>query len=333
MTGEPVEACIDFMDLRRSAPWFVALAPAKLNLFFEIRSRREDGYHEIETFVCPIRWYDRIWFRPAGDGELRFSCAWASGLPKLFPLGDLPQGATNLAYRALLLIREQFFPGFGAEVILIKSIPSGSGLGGGSSDAAAVLRLANLAWRLHLPDRDLISLGAQLGSDVPLFLVDGLVVCTGRGELVSPRGYHPLHFVVVRPPAILSTAEMYQRVVPPRNPKSSEPLIRALERGRPEEAGRHLFNRFQEYAADVCPWVKRLQTELSRLDVLGHGLTGSGTAYFALCRSQAHARLVAGILRQRNLGLVWAGNSCRGIACWVEESSHGNHRGADQACR
>ncbi|MCS7238953.1 MAG: 4-(cytidine 5'-diphospho)-2-C-methyl-D-erythritol kinase [Thermoguttaceae bacterium] len=321
------------MDSRRSALWFAALAPAKLNLFFEIRSRREDGYHEIETCVCPIRWYDRIWFRPVADGELRFSCRWVSSFPPDFPPGDLPDGASNLAYRALELLRNRTFFDRGAEVVLIKSIPSGSGLGGASSDAAAVLALANRGWRLHLSQRQLIELAAELGSDVPLFLVDGFSLCRGRGEQVRPIGCYPLNFVVVRPPAVLSTREMYQRVVPPGAPQSADLLMAALQTGNAYKVGQHLFNRFQEYAAEICPWVDLIRREFAKVGVLGHALTGSGTAYFGLCRSQAHAAWAAGVLRQRKLGLVWAGQSCRGIACWVEESSHGNHRGPYQACR
>jgi 4-diphosphocytidyl-2-C-methyl-D-erythritol kinase len=319
------------MDVHRSTYTYVALAPAKLNLFFEVLEKRADGYHEVLTCVCPIQMYDTLWFRPAPYGELHFSCRWMTAFPEDFSPGDLPPVENNLAYKALELLRRRKGVEQGAEVMLVKSIPSGSGLGGASSDAAAVLQLANLGWKLGLSADQLSEIAAELGSDVPLFFANGLAICRGRGEKVSPLGYFPLYFVVVRPPAALATAQMYRYIQIPPQPRSVEPLLSAIRGCRWDEVGRRLFNRFQEVAADHCSWIERLQDEFGRLDLLGHGMTGSGTAYFGLCRSAVHARWVAGKLRQRAVGLVWAGRSARGIACWVEESSHGNHRGADQA--
>ncbi len=317
---------------RRSCPGYVALAPAKLNLFFEIRSRRADGFHEIQTCVCPIAWFDTLWLRPAEGGKVLFSCRWIHcGLPN-FPLGDLPSGADNLVYRALELLRSATSCTLGAEVLLIKSIPSGSGLGGASSDAAAALRLASWAWGSLLGDSELSRLGAQLGSDVPLFFAEGLALCEGRGEVVRPVGNFPLHFVVVRPPAVLATSEMYRQVQVPARPRDVSPLLQALQAGRVDRVGKLLFNRFQELASEVCPWIRQLEQEFSQLDLLGHAMSGSGTAYFGLCRSATHARRVAAFLRSRGVGLVWAGQSCRGIARWVEESLNGDHRSSYQTC-
>ena len=319
------------MDVHRSTRTYVALCPAKLNLFFEVLEKRADGYHEVLTCVCPIQMYDTLWFRPAPHGELHFSCRWVTTFPPDFSPGDLPPIEENLAYKALQSLRRRTQVEKGAEVVLIKRVPSGSGLGGASSDAAAALLLGNIGWGLELSLDELQELAAELGSDVPLFFANGLAVCRGRGEKVSPLGYLPLYFVVVRPPAALATAQMYRYIQVPPHPRSVEPLVSAMRSGRWDKVGRSLFNRFQEVAADHCSWIKKLQDAFGRLDLLGHGMTGSGTAYFGLCRSAIHARWVAGKLRQQRLGLVWAGRSARGFACWVEESSHGDYRGADQA--
>jgi len=319
------------MDVHRSKYSFVALAPAKLNLFFEVLEKRADGYHEVLTCVCPIQMYDTLWFRPAPHRELHLSCRWVTAFPKDFSPGDLPPPENNLAYKAVELLRRRFGLEKGAEVILVKRIPSGSGLGGASSDAAAALKLANWGWGLGLTDAELREIAAELGSDVPLFFADGLAICRGRGEKVSPLGYVPLHFVVVRPPAALATAQMYRYIQVPASPRSVESLLWGVRTGRWDEVGRNLFNRFQEVAVNVCSWIERVQAEFNRLDLLGHALTGSGTAYFGLCRSALHARWVAARLRQRALGLVWAGRSTRGIACWVKESCYGDYRSPDQA--
>jgi 4-diphosphocytidyl-2-C-methyl-D-erythritol kinase len=314
----------------RSHVWYVAQAPAKLNLFLEVLGKRADNYHEIDMCVCPIEWHDTLWFRPANGGEVRFHCRWATVLPDNFSPGDLPTGPENLVCKALELLQRRTGSRYGAEVRLVKRIPSGAGLGGASSDAAAALRLANWAWGLHIPKHELQRLAAEIGSDVPLFFADGLAHCRGRGEQVTPLGYLPLHVVVVRPPMSLATAQMYRQLSLPHRPRSAEPMLRALEAGRVEEVGKLLFNRFQSLACRLSPWVERLEREFARLDLLGHAMTGSGTAYFGLCRSAYHARRVAAWLRGQGVGLVWCGRSARGLACWVEERSDGDHRSADQ---
>src|SRR5205823_2480704 len=122
-------------------------------------------------------------------------------------LGELPQEADNLVTRAMQMLRSQAHVAAGARVQLLKRIPSAAGLGGGSSDAAAALVAANAGWELNWPQAELAALAARLGSDVPFFLGHGPALCRGRGEQIEPvGGLGCLHFVLVRPPAGLSTA-------------------------------------------------------------------------------------------------------------------------------
>jgi 4-diphosphocytidyl-2-C-methyl-D-erythritol kinase len=194
---------------------------------------------------------------------------------------------------------------------LVKRIPSAAGLGGGSSDAAAALEAANLAWNLGWPDPQLAEIGAELGSDVPLFFAGGPAVCRGRGEKVAAAaGLGRLDFVVVRPPAGLSTAAVYGVCRRADRPQPLAPLVAAFARGDLAAAGRLLFNRLEEAARALSPWVRRLLAELATVDCLGYGMTGSGTCCFGLCRHARHARRTARRLQARGLGVALAVGGC-----------------------
>jgi 4-diphosphocytidyl-2-C-methyl-D-erythritol kinase len=120
-----------------------------------------------------------------------------------------------------------------------------------------------------------------------------------------------LDFVVVRPPEGLATAAVYGVCRPADRPQAILPLIDALRRGDGKESGRRLWNRLQPAAESLSPWVKRLHEEFSHLDFLGHGMSGSGTSYFGLCRHARHARRCARRLEARGVGAVFVVRSCR----------------------
>ena len=301
------------MHYHRSAAGLVVQAPAKLNLFFEVLAKRPDGYHEIETLVYPIGLYDTLCLTDDPGGQIRLSCQLGGGSwgPCATGLGDVPTGPENLVVRAVELLRRRAGVARGATMRLVKRIPSAAGLGGGSSDAAAALRAANIAWQLGWPDSRLAEIGAELGSDVPLFFADGPAVCRGRGEKVAAvAGLGSLSFVLVRPPAGLSTAAVYGVCRRADRPLALGPLLAALAQGNLAAAGRLLFNRLEEAARGLSPWVRRLLEELAGMDCLGYGMTGSGTCCFGLCRHARHARRTAGRLQARGLGMAWAVGGC-----------------------
>jgi 4-diphosphocytidyl-2-C-methyl-D-erythritol kinase len=115
-----------------------------------------------------------------------------------------------------------------------------------------------------------------------------------------------LHFVVVRPPAGLSTPEVYRACCPAQQPRPLAPLLEALARGDLPATGRLLFNRLESAAEKLSPWIDRVRRELSRLDCLGHRMSGSGTCYFGLCRHARHARRAARRLRAKGIGFAFA---------------------------
>ncbi|MHC4180590.1 MAG: 4-(cytidine 5'-diphospho)-2-C-methyl-D-erythritol kinase [Planctomycetota bacterium] len=302
------------MHVQRSDVEWVVQAPAKLNLFFEVLAKREDGYHEIETLMCPVGLYDTLSFRERPRGQLELSCQRVNGASgPADPEGEaLPEGRKNLVLRAVELLRQQAGVDSGATLRLVKRIPIAAGLGGGSSDAAAALVAANRGWGLGRSPDQLARISAQLGSDVPFFLGGGPAICRGRGERVEPVArLAALHFVVVYPPEGLSTAAVYAACRPATRPQALAPLLEALSRGDIFQTGRLLFNRLQPAAEKLSPWIKRLQRRFADEDILGHGMSGSGTSYFGLCRHARHARRVARRLQANGVGSVFAVQSCR----------------------
>jgi 4-diphosphocytidyl-2-C-methyl-D-erythritol kinase len=164
---------------------------------------------------------------------------------------------------------------------------------------------------LNLSPLELASIAAEVGSDVPFFLGRGPAICRGRGERIEPvAGLGSLHFVVVKPPVGLSTADVYRACRPAAQPQQAGPLTAALRQGRLRQAGGLMFNRLQAAAETLSETIGELQTKLARLDVDGRLMSGSGTSCFALCRNARHARRIARQLSVRGVGRVYAVRSC-----------------------
>jgi 4-diphosphocytidyl-2-C-methyl-D-erythritol kinase len=302
------------MYIHQTPVEIIVHTPAKLNLFFEVIGKRSDGYHELETLICPITLFDTIRFARNQNENIEFRCEISFGLRSLNnnQSGGIPEDNTNLAVRAVELLRQQAKIRAGAKLELIKRIPPAAGLGGGSSDAGAALVAANIVWKLNWPTNELARIATQLGSDVPFFLAGGPAICRGRGEKVEPVvTLGMLYFVVVRPPAGLATEAVYKICRPAERPLSVMPLIRVLEQGNRNEAGRMFFNRLQTAAAELSPWIDRLKRTFDRLDCVGHAMTGSGSSYFGICRHAGHANRIARHLRLLNVGNVYEVRSCR----------------------
>jgi 4-diphosphocytidyl-2-C-methyl-D-erythritol kinase len=311
------------MQIHREAVEIVIQTPAKLNLFFEVLGKRSDGYHEIETLMCPIDWCDTLCFRETSGEDLELECRWGlvAGLGSPLREGgragdgsgfeEVPLDGKNLVWRAVDLVRRRTETKRGARLRLIKRIPTAAGLGGGSSDAAAALVAANLGWNLRLSLSELSALAAELGSDVPFFLHRGPAICRGRGERIEPAiGLGRLNFVVVRPPEGLATVAVYRACRAAASPRALAPLLDALRQGNIRQAGGQLFNRLQTAAERLSPWVERLNRLFAGENCLGHGMSGSGTAYFGLFRTALEARRVARRFRSRGVGCVVAVRSC-----------------------
>ena len=285
------------MIVRSIAGGVEVLAPAKLNLFLEVLGRRPDGYHEIESLMVAVSLYDTLTVLDDPSGALSLRCSDPT----------LPVGSDNLVIQAAHRLKAASRCSRGARIELIKAIPARAGLAGGSSDAAATLAALAQLWDLRIPAEQRDALAAELGSDVPFFNHGPAAVCRGRGERVeSVPLNNTFHFVLVCPPIGLSTADVYRQVTPPEQPQPVRPLLEAMARGGSADLGRSLFNRLQPVAEALRPDLARVRTALANLGPLldGSSMSGSGSAYFGLCRPSVAARHAADILQPLGLGWV-----------------------------
>ena len=263
-------------------------APAKLNLTLEVLSRRPDGLHGLRSVMVPIDLADTI--RVSRRSEFRFECS------------DAALQERNLAVRA--------FDALGLEdrgylIELEKRIPTGAGMGGGSSDAAAILLAAQRGLFGTPPPLEYLHVARALGSDVPFFLVETAALVEGTGERVTALGAVPRwHAVIVKPPIAISTAEAYARIdaAPrpsrPRNESAGLEMAEALQRADFETAQRLLHNDFHDVLANEAP----IRTAIEMLQDAGapHAmLTGSGSCVFALCPQAKNAAELAARLPAR----------------------------------
>jgi 4-diphosphocytidyl-2-C-methyl-D-erythritol kinase len=274
-------------------------APAKLNLFLEVRAKRPDGYHELETIMVGVSLLDSLRFRPTHDGQIEVHCGASMALGK--SATAVPSGPANIAWQALDRLRSRWPDrALGGQLQIFKRIPHQAGLGGGSSDAAASLLAARKAWRLPTSDSELARIALEVGSDVPFFLDPRPAICRGRGERISAiQWQRPLWFVIAKPPIGLATADVYARLAVPRQPRSLDDFANALGGGSTAEIGLQLWNRLQGPAFELLPELRAVESAFARLDCCGHQLTGSGTAYFGLFANRSSASRAAGMLRSR----------------------------------
>ena len=272
-------------------------APCKVNLTLDVAPPRHDGYHDLDSVVATFRPADEIVVavRP-GPRRVGLTCDDVS----------LPSGAGNLAYRAADTFLDTFLPGeeVAVTLTLFKHLPAQAGLGGGSSDAAGVLRaLDSLLPGTAAPDA-LRALAAAIGSDVPLFLAGAStgIRMQGRGERTAPLDtpLPPLHGVLVKPEVGVPTPAAYGLLdaLPRRAPGSAtERLITTLRRGDAMEAiGAALGNDFEAAILPAFPAVAAAHREIEGAGAVRALLCGSGSAVFGLARDRHHAQSLAAVL-------------------------------------
>ena len=180
------------------------LAPAKLNLFLHILGRREDGYHELQTVFQLLDFGDQMAFEVSNNGILSLHLSFSDGIGNDTPLDN------NLVTKAAVLLKlEAGNPLLGASISLNKRLPSGAGLGGGSSNAATCLAALNLLWKLNLSTDKLCEIGVKLGADVPVFIRGKSAWAEGIGEKLSPVELGSSWYLVVSPKCSVSTVEVF----------------------------------------------------------------------------------------------------------------------------
>ncbi len=247
-------------------------AHAKLNLGLEILRKRPDGYHDIRSVFATISVADDISVSPSSTIELE--C-----IPEMT---DKPE--QNLAYKAAkAILAHPSADGRGAKITLRKRIPAGGGLGGGSSDAAAVLTAIRSLYDLPINSEELHTLAASLGSDIPFFLTGGTALVEGRGEIVTPVDIHiPYSVIVVFPHIHVDTAEAYQ-MIRPYERGSSETLLEAV--ATIDRSSTQVINDFEQAVFPKYTILQHVKDVLLNHGALYASMSGSGSTMFGLFTS------------------------------------------------
>jgi 4-diphosphocytidyl-2-C-methyl-D-erythritol kinase len=253
-------------------------APAKLNLFLHVVGKRSDGYHDLQTVFQLIERCDQIGISLREDGQIVRSRG----------LAAVP-AEQDLTVRAALALQRHTGARQGAELQVVKHIPVGGGLGGGSTDAATVLLVLNHLWKTGLGLPELSKLGLSLGADVPVFVQGSSAWGEGRGELLSPMEVAERWFLVIHPGVSVSTAAMFQAPELTRN----SPLItiRAFSEGGTANAFEPIVCARHDEVAQALEWL-RAQIDAHNAPIKAR-MTGSGACIFASFEREVDAERVA----------------------------------------
>jgi 4-diphosphocytidyl-2-C-methyl-D-erythritol kinase len=258
-----------------SATQIVIGAPAKINLFLEILNRRPDGFHNLRSAFQAVSLFDRISFEL--QPEVRIDLEAIGEFP-------VPTDERNLVTRAFHLMQSRFSLKSGLKVQLEKLIPVGGGLGGGSSDAAATVFACNLLYRLKLTKVEMMSLGAELGSDVPFFFTRGQGMVTGRGEIIEELEL-PIDYWLrlVTPDLGIGTAGSYAALKRGlTHPDSGFTLTNRPSREELVASLQLTGNDFERTHLKSYPILDRVRTALLDSGALMVRMSGSGSTFFGI---------------------------------------------------
>jgi 4-diphosphocytidyl-2-C-methyl-D-erythritol kinase len=244
-------------------------SPAKVNLRLEILRRREDGYHELRTIMQKISLYDAI----------SISLKNGRGISISTNHPNLPIGRGNIAYRAAQMILKRLEYKVGLQIDIRKEIPLGAGLGGGSSNAATILKALNQLLKMDLPTRELMKIGLDIGADVPFFFSEGPAIASGIGERLRGIVLPDLWYVLVYPNFEVSTRWAYQNFVLTKRQFHFR-FHKFLK--SPEGVSCLLRNDLEEVVSKRYPQIYLMKEMLSSVGALGTLMTGSGPTVFGV---------------------------------------------------
>lgn len=287
-------------------------APAKLNLFLRVVGRRPDGYHLLQSLFVLIDWADRLHFERRSDGRLQ-----------RHDLGT-PLPADDLCLRAARALQQASGTTYGVDISIDKQLPSGAGLGGGSSDAASVLLALNRLWGLEWSRQRLQAIAVTLGADVPFFVGGTDALVGGIGETLHPIDWPRAWYAVVKPPQGCETRAIFTS--PLLDPSGDAAIVagfladtacgstgRRAGRSAPTEALRRWVrdeagNDLQAPAEALCPSVEDVARWLEVR--FGHSrMTGSGSAVYAEAGTGERPMAIL----PETLPAGWVGRMCRGL--------------------
>jgi len=261
-------------------------APAKINLFLRVLGKRADGYHDIVSLLQKITFYDELTFSPRPSGIV-LNC----------PGSDLPTSEDNLVFRAAQSVFAYINYPFGVEIKLTKKIPLAAGLGGGSSDAATTLMALNEIFSFGLKKRELMTLGAKLGADVPFFIFGNTALASSIGDkLKAVQNLPELNFVLINPQFPLSTKMVYDNLnLRLTREKINYSIPRFFALG---DVVRELHNDLEEVSLKLHPELNNLKQILLCHGALGALMSGSGPTVFGIFPDEKSAKKAINVLEK-----------------------------------
>lgn len=258
----------------------IVKAYGKINLFLDCLKKRDDGYHEVKMIMQSVRLHDFVGIEAFKENVITSDSAY------------VPNNKNNLAMRAAMLLQERYdVPP--VSIKIKKNIPVSAGMAGGSTDAAAVLVGCNELFKLGLSEGELMTLGAELGSDVPFCVCGGTAIAEGRGELITPLPPLPvMHVVLSRADYGVSTASVYKAILPSDirpNEALFEQVVAAVQRGDTPFIERHLYNALEVPSFRVDGRTKKRKNLLLKNGAEHILMSGSGPTLFGLYANQLDA--------------------------------------------
>ena len=248
------------------------LSPAKINLFLHVCGKRPDGYHELFSLMCCITLFDELSLQIGRGKAIEIHCSHP----------NVPVDDTNLAHRAACLFQSKLGSTQGVNIHLNKNIPVAAGLGGGSSNAASILRALNTYYDNPFSMDELMELGLALGADVPFFIFQKPAVASGIGEkLEAFEGALPYHILLLYPGFNVSTAQTYQNLNFGLTNDQKKPTSNHLRLNRFNPA-HHLRNDLERVTAQKYPEMGLAKERLLNLGAIGALMSGSGPTVFGL---------------------------------------------------
>lgn len=271
-------------------------APAKINFYLEVIKKREDGYHEICSLIQAIDLYDEIFLQETKDGKIKIEC----DTPEI-PVGQ------NLAEKAAELLRKTKKIKKGINIKIKKNIPIGAGLGGGSSDAATVLKGLNKLWNLNISQKELTELGIKIGCDVPFFIIDHTAWVEGKGEKVSPLPSLNKKIILVVPSFQISSKFAYEQV--DLSNLTSQLDINKIKQIFFQEKGLVIFNRLEKGIFKKFPLLEEIKQYLVFAGLKFVGLSGSGPAIFGVIDNYFDILELKEKIQKKFNPWIWYGNT------------------------
>ena len=278
-------------------------AYGKINLTLDVVGRRKDGYHLLDTVMQTISIWDELEIQHSRQLGVHLQCNKDS----------LPTDSKNTAFRAAkFFLEDRGLENEGVYIFIKKHLPSRSGMGGGSADAAAVLRGLNEMYGTGLSADKLMELGAKVGADVPFCVVGGAARCTGVGADVEPIEPMPQCWLVVcKPPTGMSTPRAYSLLdqYPLSSTQATPRMLEAMAAGNLKRIGKGLANRFDE-TIRMAP-VRALKRAMMDAGALGSMMTGSGSSVYGIFETEQRAR--EAMEQLAGMGKLFLAQPCTGL--------------------